>query len=293
MKGLLYFILPFLIAFALTGCEREINIDLGDIPDEIVVEGIIEPGAYPKILVTRNRDFFENYPTDLLSLLDTFIIQDAVVSINDGNGNVPMTFNVNPFEYPYAYYTTTAITGQVGGTYSITVTARNQTLTARSTIPPAIAVDSSWFSLNFFDVDEDSLGFLNVAFTDPDTLGNAYRLYSKRNSETEYFPVTGSLANDEFINGRTVSFFAGQSEKPFTNQDTFINDNFFYKLGDTIFVKFCSIGLREFDFYNTYEAAASSNGNPFASPTLIKSNVEGGMGIWCGQSFFYDTLIVQ
>jgi len=293
MKMLSYLIVSILMALALTSCEREINIDLGDIPDQIVVEGTIEPGGNPKVLVTRNRDFFENYPTDLLSLLDTFIIQDAIVSINDGNGSVPMLFVVNPFEYPYAYYTTTAITGIVGGTYTISVEARNQTLTAHTTIPPAVAVDSTWFSLNFFNVDEDSLGFLNVAFTDPDTFGNAYRLYSKRNSETEYFPVTGSLANDEFINARYVNFFAGQAEKPFGNQDTFINDNFFYSLGDTIFVKFYSIGRREFDFYNTYEAASASNGNPFASPTLIKSNVEGGMGIWCGQSFFYDTLIVN
>jgi hypothetical protein len=74
-------------------------------------------------------------------------------------------------------------------------------------------------------------------------------------------------------------------------QDTFIDQNFFYRLGDTIQIKFCSIGNREFEFYNTFEAALGTNGNPFASPIIIKSNIEGGLGVWCGQSYFSDTLI--
>jgi len=280
-----------LLSLLIVSCEREIEIDLGENEETIVVEGIIEAGGNPRVLVSKNRGFFNNFPSDIVALLDTFILQDAVVSVSDGKITYPLNFVFNPLEYPFAYYTTNALVGEVGKTYYLTVQALGKTATARTTIPPPVPVDSLYFGLNVFDVNEDSLGFLYATYKDPDTLGNAYRLYAKKSSETQYFPVNGAITNDDFINGKNVTFFSGQSNKPFAVQDTFIDQDFFYRLGDTIQIKFCSIGNREFEFYNTFEAALGTNGNPFASPIIIKSNIEGGLGVWCGQSYFSDTLI--
>jgi hypothetical protein len=280
-----------LLSLLIVSCEREIEIDLGENEETIVVEGIIEAGGNPRVLVSKNRGFFNDFPSDIVALLDTFILQDAVVSVSDGQITYPLNFVFNPLEYPFAYYTTNALVGEVGKTYYLTVQALGKTATARTTIPPPVPVDSLYFGLNVFDVNEDSLGFLYATYKDPDTLGNAYRLYAKKSSETQYFPVNGAITNDDFINGKNVTFFSGQSNKPFAVQDTFIDQDFFYRLGDTIQIKFCSIGNREFEFYNTFEAALGTNGNPFASPIIIKSNIEGGLGVWCGQSYFSDTLI--
>ena len=289
-KALLLFS-GLLLSLLIVSCEREIEIDLGENEETIVVEGIIEAGGNPRVLVSKNRGFFNNFPSDIVALLDTFILQDAVVSVSDGQITYPLNFVFNPLEYPFAYYTTNALVGEVGKTYYLTVQALGKTATARTTIPPPVPVDSLYFGLNVFDVNEDSLGFLYATYKDPDTLGNAYRLYAKKSSETQYFPVNGAITNDDFINGKNVTFFSGQSNKPFAVQDTFIDQDFFYRLGDTIQIKFCSIGNREFEFYNTFEAALGTNGNPFASPIIIKSNIEGGLGVWCGQSYFSDTLI--
>ena len=289
-KALLLFS-GLLLSLLIVSCEREIEIDLGENEETIVVEGIIEAGGNPRVLVSKNRGFFNNFPSDIVALLDTFILQDAVVSVSDGQITYPLNFIFNPLEYPFAYYTTNALVGEVGKTYYLTVQALGKTATARTTIPPPVPVDSLYFGLNVFDANEDSLGFLYATYKDPDTLGNAYRLYAKKSSETQYFSVNGAITNDDFINGKNVTFFSGQSNKPFAVQDTFIDQNFFYRLGDTIQIKFCSIGNREFEFYNTFEAALGTNGNPFASPIIIKSNIEGGLGVWCGQSYFSDTLI--
>jgi hypothetical protein len=116
-------------------------------------------------------------------------------------------------------------------------------------------------------------------------------LFAKKNSESSYFAVTGSQFNDDFVNGQTVVFFNGQSQQPFVASDTFVPKSFFYTLGDTILLKFCSIGRNELQFFNTLDAAINSNGNPFASPTVVKTNVVGGLGIWCGYSPAYDTII--
>jgi hypothetical protein len=57
-KALLISSLFITLVFALLSCEREIDIALESSGTSIVVEGIIEPGAAPRILITKNRGFF-------------------------------------------------------------------------------------------------------------------------------------------------------------------------------------------------------------------------------------------
>ena len=291
MHSIRLFLWVFAAWMVFPSCEREIEIELDGSGTSIVVEGIIEAGANPKVLISKNRGFFADFPSDVITLLDTFLIRDALVVVSDGSISDTLDFIINPFEYPFAYYTSSSIIGEVGKSYTLTVKALGQTATSVTTVPQPVPVDSLYFGINVFDADADSEGLAYIQYTDPDTFGNAYRLYSKRNSETQFFPVQNQIASDEFINGRTITFFTGQSTKPFGVQDTFVGENFFYVPGDTIFIKFCSIGMREFDFYNTFEAAQGGNGNPFSAPSLIKSNIIGGLGVWCGQSYFADTLI--
>lgn len=289
---LFIFLLAAFIAVLLhSSCERDITIDLPIDEQMIVVEGCIEAGEAPRVLLSRNRGFFEPFPTDLLDFVEKFIVQDAVVTISDGTQTETLQFVVNPLQYPYVYYTTTVMKGEAGKSYTLTVQAEGKTLRSVTRIHPPIKLDTTYFKLNIFNVNEDSLGFVFGRLTDPDTLGNGYRIYSKKNSESEFFPVDGSAFNDLFINGRTFEFFLQQSTKPFPAQDTFIREQYYYTLGDTIYLKFCTMGLKEVEFFETYEAARGTNGNPFSSPILIKSNIEGGLGVWYGIAATYDTLI--
>jgi len=275
----------------LVACERDITIDLPNANPKIVIEGTIEAGQKPKVLVTRNQGFFNSFPTDIEQFIETFLVTDAQIVISDGNVEEPMNLVIDFLNYPFAYYTTSIMTGEVNKTYTLSVIADGQILSSFTTIPPAVPLDSAWFILNPFRANEDSFGFANTRFIDPDTVGNAYRLFIKRRFEPDYLPVFGSTYNDQFINGRTFEFFSGQGRRSFASQDTFVDSSFFFKLGDTIDVKFCSIGQKEYEFYSTYEAATSTNGNPFASPVLIKSNINGGLGVWCGIGPYFTTFI--
>lgn len=291
MRLLFTFIQIIGIAWMFSSCERDITIDLPNAGPKIVIEGTIEDGQKPKVLVTRNQGFFNEFPTDLEQFIETFLVTDAQVVISDGVVEETMTLVLDFLNYPFAYYTTNVMLGQVNKTYSLSVVADGQVLSSITTIPPAVPLDTTWFILNPFRANEDSFGFANVRFVDPDTVGNAYRLFIKRRFETEYLPVFGSTYNDQFINGRTFEFFSGQGRRSFASSDTFVDSSFFFKLGDTIDIKFCSIGQKEFEFYSTYEAGSSTNGNPFASPVVIKSNINGGLGVWCGIGPYFTTLI--
>jgi hypothetical protein len=285
------FLVAVLLVSFFTSCEREIEIELPNAENLLVVEGSIETGQAPVVLVTRNRGFFKDFPTDLESFINEFVIQDALVVVSDGAVNDTLIFTVNILAYPYVYYTSTNMVGEVGKTYSLTIVADGKTIRSHTTIPPAVSIDSTWFGSNPFDSSEDSLGVAYLSITDPDSMGNAYRLFAKIKDISEFNQVAGSEFNDDYVNGQKVIFFAGQGEKPFVSSDTFVPKEYFYNIGDTIILKFCSIGAKELKFFYTMDAALNSNGNPFAAPTLVKSNIEGGLGVWCGYSPSYDTLI--
>ena len=81
----------------------------------------------------------------------------------------------------------------------------------------------------------------------------------------------------------------------FTQDKLASNNNtslfYYFKKTDTIFIKFTTIDQNTLKFFTTYEAAYQSNGNPFASPVNIISNIEGGgLGIWAGYGVTYDTI---
>ena len=60
----------------------------------------------------------------------------------------------------------------------------------------------------------------------------------------------------------------------------------------TIVIKFCTIDLPHFNFWESFEIAAFNEGNPFSAPATINSNIQGGgIGVWGGYGVTYDTLI--
>jgi hypothetical protein len=294
MKKLVIFttILCLTVVLIHSSCERVIDIKLSNDGNLLVVEGTIELGEFPRVLVTRNQGFFENFPSDLQGFVDAFVIKDAIVTVNDGNQTFNLTYTELPF-YPFYFYTSTEFAGEIGKNYTLTVNADNKSVSAVTSIKPPVPIDSLYFGLNVFDVNEDSLGFIYMEFKDPDTIGNAYRIYAKKKMEPFYFPVAGTNFSDQFINGRNFSIFTGQSDKPFAAQDTFIPQDVFYKIGDTVDIRLASIDYTTYNFFNTLEAAAGGNGNPFSAPTVVKSNIKGGLGVWAGLSYSTKTVIAK
>ncbi|HNS43381.1 MAG TPA: hypothetical protein PKN22_11530, partial [Taishania sp.] len=56
--------------------------------------------------------------------------------------------------------------------------------------------------------------------------------------------------------------------------------------------KFSKIDKGTYDFLFSKTMQSMSNGNPFASPINVKTNLQGGcLGVWAGYSPILDTLI--
>ena len=107
-----------------------------------------------------------------------------------------------------------------------------------------------------------------------------------------YITPLGGTYDDKYINGLTfdfnmirgAQFFAGNEEDNNAEQG-------FFKVGDTIAVKAMSIGRREYEFYKSYVANVAALGDLFSAPAIVKSNITGGLGVWCARGVYLDTII--
>lgn len=296
------------IALLLTNCEKNITADLPDPVQKIVVEGSIESGGVPLVVLNRNYPYFGEFNPAQYA---TGFVRDATVTVSDGTNTVTLTeicfSELSPeqqailgeqlgtipdslsTDFDYCVYTLLipSMIGQYGKTYTLQInTTDNQQLSAVTTIPQPVPLDSLWLEPSQNPDYADSLRRVYVQFKDPDTLGNYYRYYSTRNSEPLY---AVQEFDDLVVNGKDFYFpiNRGQSDaEPFD-----INRFGYYVVGDTAHLRWVTMDNASYRFYNSLSFSENSNG-PFGSIVDVKTNIEGGIGIWAGFGISTDTAFV-
>lgn len=269
-----------------SSCEEDITISLPPSEVQIVVEGYIETGQPPYLLLSKTSDY---YSTFYLDSLGTLFVHDAVVTVSDGDHTVTMNeFTFDTAGTVISAYVGLGMVGEVGKTYTLTIEAEGKTLSSVTSIPEALPLDSIWYETGA-DESNDTLVKLICRYTDPPNLGQYIRYFTSVNNGS-FLPGYNSVFEDAFINGTTFDF---PLDRGVNRNDTSSYTNYgLFKKGDTITVKWSAIDVAHFDFWRTVEFELGGQGSPFASPVIIQSNINGGQGIWGGYSSTYKTLIV-
>ena len=290
----------------LISCSKEVKIDIPGFDEQIVIDGSIETGTPAIIFLSNSKDIYA--PTDINSYLNGFI-SGATVTVSNGTitdtlteictDNLPAGFESIAaafFGLPIEQlvnlhlcaYVSTGIVGEVGKTYTLKVLYNNKTYTSSTKIENPTVLDNLFWREQ---VNLPGYGFSWAKITDSPIMGDAYRWEVKNLGDLFYSKPFQPFTDDRFYNGKTFEFSV---ENPMSFKDqTIENQNKgYYKLGDTIVVKFSKLGKKEYQFFEKKYNQIYSGGNPFATPTNIPSNIEGGaLGIWAGFSPWYDTLI--
>ncbi len=302
---------------ALIACERTADIELPSAPPMLVVEGYIEPGLPPIVLLTESAPVFA--PLSAASLAAT-LVHDARVTVTTAGDStfvlreiaadsLPLALRqalaeqagltLDPvtgrLPVPLTFYTSIptpgepSLVGRAGRTYVLNVTARGQSLSAITSIPHLAPLDSLWFEPAVDPTLADSLLTLFYAFQDPDTIGNASRAFTKVNGEPFYAPTLQSAFTDEFVNGRRFTFSLDRGRPRAQTIDG--NRAVLFRRGDTVTVRWCAIDQPHFRFWLSYDNALNLNGSPLAAPSVLASNVRGGLGIWGGYGTTYISIV--
>jgi hypothetical protein len=271
-------------------CAEDIDVDLPNSEKKIVIEGKIEEGKFAEVIVTKNIPLFSENSGGGLS---DFYVFDAQVYVSAGGITDTLTLTVDTATSVGVVYRGHTITGITGQTYFLTVVAAGKTFTAQTTIPPAVALDSVYWRPE--PNQGDSLGYAWGRFTEPAGLGHNYRFLAKRPQDRRYIAPFGSTFDDTYVDGKNFEFGYSRGYDPTDVNTTPESDGDtlrgFYTKHDSIYIKFTTLDLASRQFYSTFENALSSNGNPFASPVTILTNINGGaLGVWAGMGVTYDTI---
>jgi hypothetical protein len=255
-------------------CQSEDELDLSNIKKQIVVEGWIEQGNYPLVMLTYNANYFSQLDSNSFRAL---VASRAKVTVSDGEQSEILTLDRDTNYFPPWVYKGFEIIGKVGKTYTLTVEDEIGTATATTTILPPPAIDSVWFE---YKSPNDTVGVIKGRFTDNANEKNYYKTYTKiYRKEKKYYPTLLSSFGDQFFNGEQVTFTLKKGPETYLKP---IKDIYFHK-GDSLFVKFSSIDEASYNFWLSYDKEVVNTGNPFAgNHNTIQSNIKEGLGIWSG-----------
>lgn len=274
------------LGLMMVSCRKEINIKLPEYKTKLVVEASIETGQTAQVLLSTSAPYFGNVD---LSDPTQFFVKGAFVTVSDGIQTDTLTELMPGTGYVYIG---TKVFGQVGKSYALTIRVDDKIYTGSTSILNPVPLDSL-----FFKWEQDTLGYCWAHLTEPAGQGNYYRWFAKRYPTDQFFAAPFSSAfDDKFVDGKSFDFGYERPAQP--NQQTANaedDERGWYKVGDTIVVKFCSIGQNEYEFWRSYYSNKSSNGNPFAAPSNIKSTIVGSdvLGSFCGYGTSFDTLVVK
>ena len=304
------FICWILILTIFGGCEETFIPETNGNVNQIVVEGYVEASDRnipPYVILTRSQPFFNSFDQDDL---ENLFIHDAVVEVKTQNQSYLLTelcleeleepfksvaaeflgFNADTIGFNFCAYLDLAqqIPISIGERYDLLVMVEETQISATTTIPPAVPLDSIWF-VQTPGEPNDTLAQMRCSITDPVPEKNFYRYFTKINDEPFQSPFT-SVTNDELFEGQSFEFPLPKAES--------VNDDFdpetfgFYRIGDQVTLKWVTIDESHFNFWNTWEFNAVNQG-PFSNYTQVDSNIEGGLGIWGGLSAnYYERTVI-
>jgi hypothetical protein len=313
MNSMRFLMKIMLFVYAVSSCSKEIEIDIPGYEEQLVVDGRIEVNGFPVVILTTSKNIYS--PSNFASYVES-MVTDASVSVSNGSQTVPLElFYVTelPLEtqkriaemlslemdmlnfIPFRVYSTVdaQIIGQLGESYTLFINWKGKSFQGTTALLPPVALD---YSIWKPDTSNTEFGTCVSRLSDPLNEKNSYKWEVKnitsgsngqpkdvifRHSDSPFF-------SDEFFNGLSFEFETRYHEKDTTYPDGYKRH---YRFQDSVVIKMSRVEQSVFEFFDKKEAQQSSNGNPFATPVNIPSNMNNGaLGIWAGYSPWYDTL---
>ena len=307
MKRYLVFIFACILFYS---CEEEYT-PAPPAEIQLVVEGILEFGkvedspAPPYVLLTRSAPFVNTFDE---SFFNNLFVHDAIVEISGPNQTVQLQefclndlpdaireqaarslgFDPDSLSIDICAYVDLAneLNLEEGETYALNIIAEGKTLTAETSIPPLVPIDT--FRMERVN-DAQNYKKMLCKISDPPNELNYYR-YFVAEEDGPFISGFSSVVDDLFFNGLEFEF---QLNKPLPPEAEF-DPNLFglFERRKTYTVKWATMDEAHFQFWYTLEFNKANEG-PFSTYTRIASNIEGGLGIFGAYHIKKDEIFVR
>lgn len=260
-----------LLSLAAAACS-EVSLPVAS--PQLVIEGWIENGGHPIVMVTTTVSVDESFSD--IDELEEHVVNWAKVTVSDGENDIVLTGQRNDDYFPPYIYTTSRMRGKVGGTYTVTVEYSGRTARATTTIPSPVPLE--YIRVMRSSEHSDSY-YLAGGLRDNPKTKDYYKVFTKRlGKDSIYVSSFMGLTDDSIITD-------GIKEIPINNGVGRIDEklNAFFSADDIVYVRFCTLDRASWEYWSDFEEIQSLSRNPFFPiTTAIRSNVTGGLGYWAG-----------
>lgn len=330
-------IIMVIVGAYLFSCTKELPIDIDPLPAKIVVDGKIEIGQTPQVVLRKSAYLYDAIDiestyihnatvsvsdgtntiqlveicVELYSGVDTLFEQDTTLSEEQFYGELVLVATQEAMDQIYFNYFglpapdeslyfcvygvlpipgAQTMIGEEGKTYTLTVQDGSESVTAVTSIPEKFDIDS----LTVEKLDEApkySEVFMHLTFPANNILGHYIQYGSKTTSSpNEYYGMrTGSVYSDASFAGSTVLKLPLEGRKMENEGRPTVAERKF-KSEDTVTLIWKNIDKGTYDFI--FSAENDGGSTPFSNPSIIISNVEGGLGSWAGYNISTSSVYI-
>ena len=322
----------FFISIIFISCQEEITLELPQSQYKIVVEGAIENGFPAYVTLTKNQGYFESI--DSITISNLYITDAIVsITREDGeihNLTLITQAEIDLVEAfigyslkipPNTIYIDLEELLNPGfsianRSYTLDIVWNDQSITAETTIPEPTPLDSLWVEQNE-TADKDFKCDIRAIYSDPADQQNNILIKSRRIQHYERnredtllcdtinypdFPLKLiDAGSDVLINGQSFeTYFPRPKDNGFptgkyNSYHTKICDGDTLEFKeDIVLIKFCQIDEESMKFWRGLIRQVGTNGNPFAEPMNLVSNINNGLGVFTGYgSVYYKVPIIK
>ena len=270
--------LGMIIVALLTCCCCEYEVRLPESSPQLVIEGWIEDGGFPVVMVTTTVSIDETV-TDV-SQLKEHVVNWAKVSVSDGEREVVLIGQMNDDYFPPYIYTTTEIMGEAGKSYRVKVEYSGRTVTANTSIPSPKPLEY----IKVKQSKEVKGKFYLIGGLDDDPLTkDYYKVFTKAlTKDSTYVSSFMGLSDDEILGEGIKEFVinngSGKVGEPI---------DAYFSADDVISVRFATLDRISWMFWNDFEEVQALSSVPIFT---VSTNIKGGLGYWAGYGSTYYTV---
>ena len=312
-------------SFILLSCQEEITLDLPQSESRLVVEGTIEPGYPPYLILTKNQGYFETI--DINTYNDLFVTDADTVKVwyynESGVKEIRLLDKIETLDSLPPIYTDLEYFNNPNNyqfsreerTYYLEIKWNNQVITAQTTIPKSTPLDCLWVEQSE-TADKDYKCDIRAIYSDPIEEQNNILIKSKRlqhytfnedscksKNKPDFRLKLVDSGSDILINGQSFeTYFPRPSDNGgfpngsynSTHTKECADGTIFERDYDIVLIKFCQIDEPSMKFWRGLVRQGGTNGNPFSEPMNLVSNINGGFGIFTGYgAVYYEVPIIK
>lgn len=258
---------------------------------EIVLEGWIDEGGHPIVMLHKSINFTEDFNT-MEDLIEEKIIYLGKVTVSDGETSVVLTGRVDTAYLPPYSYSSVRIMGESGRAYRVEAEFEGKKVSAVTTIPPKALFDS--ISVESMP---DKPGFFRLTgyLTDMKEQSDYFVVFYRYKGEKQYRNGLHGVASDiaaDTSGVLRIPIYKNMAGTSLVDKDSLSTR--FFPLGDTLEIKLAAIDGVSYRFWESFASLTITSTIPFLPVSEnIYTNVSGGRGYWCGYGSSTYTIVPE